>query len=461
NSDWSKFYAPGPEIQNYLKRTVAKYGLQKHVQLRSRVMETVWDDNTGRWRIKVNIDGNIQEDMADILVDATGFLNKWRWPNIPGLHDFEGKLVHSANWDESYNLEGKKVAVLGNGSSGIQIVNAIQPKVASLTTYIRNPTWITMNFAGHKAKDGKNFEYSAAEKTLFRDDPTAHFAYRKDLEATMNGGFFMWYTGHPLQQQIEEACLNGMRSSLKDRPDLVHKLIPTFHPGCRRLTPCDGYLESLQQPNTKICFSQIDRITKQGIQTAETEEEFDLIVCATGFDTSYVPSWKLVGLSGATLEERWRVNPDAFFGVQVDTMPNYFMFSGPNSPIAHGSLHAQFAWTCDYILRWVDKIATQDIKSITPKTESVIDYNEYTQEYLKQTVWADNCRSWYKNGKESGVVSGPYAGSVLHFKDSLEAIDAEHFDIVHRSKNRFKWLGNGLSIRDENGSGDFAWYMEM
>ena len=113
NSDWSKFYAPGPEIQNYLKRTVAKYGLQKHVQLRSRVMETVWDDNTGRWRIKVNIDGNIQEDMADILVDATGFLkwvnileneqlltrySKWRWPNIPGLHDFEGKLVHSANW---------------------------------------------------------------------------------------------------------------------------------------------------------------------------------------------------------------------------------------------------------------------------------------------------------------------------------------------------------------------------
>lgn len=160
------------------------------------------------------------------------------------------------------------------------------------------------------------------------------------------------------------------------------------------------------------------------------------------------------------MEERWKVNPDGFFAVQVDTMPNYYIFNGPNCPISHGSVLTQVSWTCDYILRWAKKMATQDIKSITPKPEAVADFNEYSQEFLKRTVWADKCHSWYKNGKESGSVTGTYAGSILHFKDCLEAIDSEHFDIVWRSKNRFRWLGNGQSIRDENGMGQLAWYME-
>lgn len=171
------------------------------------------------------------------------------------------------------------------------------------------------------------------------------------------------YVGHPFQQGLEAACHAQMSEILKERPDMAALMIPSFHPGCRRLTPGDGYLESLQQPNARVCWSPIEKITEKGIQTADGEEEdFDMIVCATGFDTTFVPGWKLVGLGGATLDEKWKTEPSAFFAVQVDDMPNYYMFNGPNCPISHGSVLTQMSWTCDYILRWAKKMATQDIK---------------------------------------------------------------------------------------------------
>ncbi|OAL38894.1 hypothetical protein AYO20_01645 [Fonsecaea nubica] len=460
NPDWTQFYPAQPEIHAYIKATVAKYNLDKYVTLKSRILETIWDDEVGQWKIKVDANGAIQEDTADILINGTGFLNKWKWPAIPGLHDFKGKLVHSANWDKDYSWEGKKVAVIGNGSSGIQIVPAMQPKVSKLVTYIRNPSWISINFCADKTIDGRNFTYTEEQRKAFRENPESHFTLRKELEASVNGFFFGMKTGHPFQQGLEAACKAQMSAILKDHPEMADKLIPSFHPGCRRLTPGDGYLEALQQPNASINWGPITRITAKGIETAEGEEEFDMIVCATGFDTSFIPSWKLVGLNGATLDERWKTDPEAFFAVQVDTMPNYYMFNGPNCPISHGSVLTEISWTCDYILRWAEKIATQDIKSITPKAEAVADFNTYSQEFLKSMVWADNCRSWYKNGKESGTVTGTYAGTILHFKDCLESLGGEHFDVVWRSKNRFRWLGNGQSKWDKDGMGDLAYYMK-
>ncbi|CZR63758.1 related to monooxigenase [Phialocephala subalpina] len=461
NPDWSKFYSPAPEIHAYIKRTAEKYNLTKNVQLNSKVLETVWDDEVGKWKIKVEINGRVEEDEAHILVNGSGFLNKWKWPKIQGLEDFKGKLVHSANWDDTYNWEGKKVAVIGNGSSGLQVVPAMEPKVAKLTNYVRGPTWISINFCADKARDGKNFEYSEGEKKQFREDPKTHFALRKELEASVNGFFFGMKTGHPFQQGLEAACKQQMLDILKNHPDMSSKMIPGFHPGCRRLSPGDGYLEALQQKNASIVWSPIEAITEKGILTEDRkEEEFDMIVCATGFDTSFVPPWKLVGLDGATLDERWKVNPDAFFSVQVDSMPNYFIYNGPNAVISHGSVLSQVSWVSDYVLRWAKKIATQDIKSITPKSQSVADFNEYSQEFLKRTVWADNCRSWYKNGKETGIVTGTYAGTILHFKDVLENIGDEHFDVVSRSENVFRWLGNGQSLHDKDGFGELAYYMD-
>lgn len=171
------------------------------------------------------------------------------------------------------------------------------------------------------------------------------------------------YRDHPAQVGLQAACKQQMTERMKDTPELIEKMIPEFRPGCRRLTPGDGYLEAFKNDNCEMCWEPIDRITPTGIRTKDgKEEEFDMIVCATGFDTSFIPQWKFVGRNGAVLDERWKVNPDAFFSVQVDGFPNYFMFNGPNCVISHGSVLTQVSWTCDYILKWAKKIATEDIK---------------------------------------------------------------------------------------------------
>lgn len=171
---------------------------------------------------------------------------------------------------------------------------------------------------------------------------------------------------HPAQVGLEALSRKQMEERMKNLPDtsIAKRMIPEFRPGCRRLTPGDGYLEAFNNANTRMCWEPIERITATGIKTAEGEEEFDLIICATGFDTSFIPPWKFVGRNGATLDERWKVNPEAFFAVQVDGMPNYFMFNGPNCPISHGSVLTQVSFTCDYILKWAKKIATEDIKYV-------------------------------------------------------------------------------------------------
>ncbi|KAF2136375.1 uncharacterized protein K452DRAFT_259191, partial [Aplosporella prunicola CBS 121167] len=462
NPDWSKFYVPGPEIQQYIKRTVKKWGLDEKVQFNSRIVEAVWAESVGKWRVKLEQNGVFKEDEADILVNGAGFLNKWKWPSIEGLSDFKGKLVHTANWDDSYDWSDKKVAVIGNGSSGLQCVPAMQPKVSKLVNYVRNPTWVSVNFCADKARDGNNFAFSEEEKKRFREDPEHHYQYRKELEASVNGFFYAMCNDHPAQQMLKEACEAQMTERMKDNPALnPSEHIPAFRPGCRRLSPGDGYIEAFKHENCTMEWTPISRITEKGIQTTDgNEEAYDMIVCATGFDTSFVPSWRLVGRGGATLEERWKVNPQAFFAVQVDGMPNYFMFNGPNCPVSHGSVLTQLSWTCDYILRWAKKIATEDIKSIDPLPASVADFNVYAQEFLKRTVWANDCVSWYKNGKAAGWVTGPYAGTILHFKECLDSVGGEHFDIRYRSGNRFRWLGDGTTEREEGGNGDFAWYLD-
>ncbi|GAB1726616.1 hypothetical protein NU195Hw_g8309t1 [Hortaea werneckii] len=461
NPDWSHFYAPAPEIETYIKRTTRKWNLDEKVQFNSKVLSAHWDQNNGKWNLELEQAGARKHESCDILVNACGFLNKWKWPaSIDGLFDFKGKLMHTANWDESYDWEGKRVAVIGNGSSGIQAVAAMAPKTTRLVNYVRNPTWVSINFLAQHAKDGHNFAYSEQDKQKFRENPEAFLEYRKALEGSVNAFFFGMHTGHPAADGLMAICKTQMKDRLEFAPELAEKLIPTFRPGCRRLSPGDGYLEAFRLDHADMCWDPIERITERGIKTTTGEEEFDLIVCATGFDTSFIPPFELVGHHGATLNERWAVDPDAFFSVQVDGFPNYFIFNGPNCVISHGSVLTNGGFVSDYILRWVIKLASEDIKSMDVKPESVSDFNVYTQEFLKRMAWADKCRSWYKNGKAEGAVTGTYGGSFLHFKTLMENLGAEHFNFTYNSANRFRFLGNGEAIGENQGMGDMAYYMD-
>lgn len=169
-------------------------------------------------------------------------------------------------------------------------------------------------------------------------------------------------SGSEENKAMHEWVQGVMRSRLSKNPELVKTLIPTYEIGCRRVSPGEGYLEAIQENNARVTLSKINRITPNGIEADEGEEEFDLIVCATGFNNSFIPPWELVGRDGRRLAEEWKDKPEAYFATCAAGVPNYFIFGGPNYPVGHGSLPAALYFSAGYMLDWIEKIATEDIK---------------------------------------------------------------------------------------------------
>jgi cation diffusion facilitator CzcD-associated flavoprotein CzcO len=180
--------------------------------------------------------------------------------------------------------------------------------------------------------------------------------------SSFNGLFRAMVVGTPEQQMMASTYREIMETRLGKKSDLIDRFVPAFTVGCRRLTPGDGYLEALQQDNVRCIWTPITKVTENGILSDGHEEQFDMIVTATGFDVSFRPSWNLVGRNGATLKETWAKNPTSYFGMCAVDHPNYFVYAGPNSPVAHGVLPGALDQMSAYILKWCKKIAEEDIK---------------------------------------------------------------------------------------------------
>lgn len=285
----------------------------------------------------------------------------WKWPNIQGIHDFKGHKVHSASWDHSFDYSNKRIGLIGNGSSGIQIL----PQLAKLPgteiiSFQKGATWITQSLGdalgvGQGEPDppgeeedvgvdmaeigssdeevGSNFNprYTKRDKRRF-NDKEKHKAYRKMLQHGMNKGFKLFQKGSEHNKQSTEATVERMRKALNYDEDLCSKLIPDWTLGCRRLTPGEGYLEAFLLPNVHLTQSPIAQITERGIQTKDAFYELDVIVCATGFDVSNIPHFPVTGYNGMTLEEKWKDEPESYLSVACPDFPNYFIVSSFTRP---------------------------------------------------------------------------------------------------------------------------------
>ncbi|PIB00077.1 putative sterigmatocystin biosynthesis monooxygenase stcW [Cercospora beticola] len=362
NPDWSSFYVGGPEILKYIIKTVDDYKLREYIQVNTKLIAANWSDDKGKWLLKLEQNGSTITDEADVLINGAGFLNRWEWPNIPNREAFRGEMVHSAHW-ETVDWKDKKVALIGNGSSGIQILPQIQQTAKHVTTYIRTPTWIIPNMLADATPEGKNFQYSEEEKQRFRENPEELKALRQKLENMFNQYFFVFMKGSPTQEAVRGAFRDIMKQRLGGDGELTDKLIPQWPVGCRRITPGDGYLEALTSANVKSNFNPIVKFTEKGIlsqpaaDTEPEEEEFDLIICATGFNVAFRPAWEMTGVNGMSLQELWKDESEGYMGIIAPQMPNYFSYTGPNSPLGHGSILACYDWCADWVMKWCDKIA--------------------------------------------------------------------------------------------------------
>lgn len=303
------------------------------------------------------------DDSCDVLISATGFLSHWRWPEIGGLQSFKGHLVHSADWKDEYDFSNKRVGVIGNGSSAIQIVPEIVKKAKHLTNFVRHPTWITPGLGSAVIEGQANRSFTDEEKRHFRDNPEALKQYRKRIQHDSNVHFAMFMKGSESQEQAKKATAELMLERLGGDKELASKLTPDWEVGCRRVTPGPGYLESFTQDNVSLVSEGIQTIDETGIKTVDGKHHgFDAIICATGFDVSHRPPWPLIGRNGISLADAWEQEPMSYLSVGAAGFPNFFMFAGPNSPVGHGSLMSQLQWTADYMCQWIRKIAEEDIK---------------------------------------------------------------------------------------------------
>ncbi|OJD16203.1 hypothetical protein AJ78_03635 [Emergomyces pasteurianus Ep9510] len=461
NPNWSRFYSYSEEIWQYLRDVVDTFDLNKYFTLNHEVKAAAWDEESGTWEVTVQnlLSGETFVDKAEVLINGSGVLNDWKWPEIEGLHSFQGKLCHTARYDTSIDLKGKRVAVIGMGSSGIQITAEISSQVDQLYTWIRSPTWVTAGFAqNHAGPNGANFEYSSEQKAQFARDPLAYLDYCKQIESELNQRFKFILNGTPDAAQAKEFSTNQMKQRLSNNKELVDKLIPTaFNVGCRRPTPGNGFLEALVRPNVKTFIQGIQKITPAGFVNVDgTEYEVDVIICATGFNTSWVPRFPITAY-GKNLQDMMDGQPVSYLSISVPEFPNYWMGVGPYGPLGHGSFIPIIEHVMHHVIKIINKIQKENIRSLAPRREVCEAFTEHADLFLQRTAWSGKCPSWFKQGRLDGKLA-IFPGSRLVYFDLLESPRYEDYVIKYEHGNPFSFLGNGFTVKEFDGS-DLAYYL--
>ncbi|KAL2161432.1 hypothetical protein VTH06DRAFT_7993 [Thermothelomyces fergusii] len=509
--DWTNFFSAAEEVCEYLGQVCDEEGMRDSVKTLHEVVRARWDEGDGRWELVVrNLEsGEEFSDHADFLINGSGILNDWKWPDVDGLDTYQGRLVHTARWPKDFDHTGKTIAVIGNGSSGIQVLPELQPAAEKLYHIVRTPTWVLppriqawklMGRAGEildkiQLDAQGNFSRETIEK--FQSDPEFYREFVKTIEAEVNNAFPVVLTKGPVQAFARAKVAEYMTAMLGGDEELCRALIPDFPLGTRRMTPGHGYLQALTKPNVVIKRCGIRRFVPEGIELDTGEVlSVDAIICATGFDTSFVPRFPIIGRDG-NLQERWRKEtPKAYMSCAVDGLPNYFMFLGPNAPIGHGSVFTLSEHIAKYITGAIRKCQTEGIRSLAPSRAAVDDYFEHVTAFMPRTAWAapisssssslssppspssdggsssssstGGSRSWFQS--DDGRVTALHPGSRIHFFHMLERFRGEDWEYDYlpsgdgsgcaKRRNRFAYLGNGFSVKELDPAIDSTWYLD-
>uniref|UniRef100_A0A0B7K767 FAD/NAD(P)-binding domain-containing protein n=1 Tax=Bionectria ochroleuca TaxID=29856 RepID=A0A0B7K767_BIOOC len=454
-ADFSAAIAGWRELKQYYDDFATKYDLRHYIRFSHIVIETTWDDDKGQWNITTKDlqTGAVLRDWCHILVHATGYLNKPAWPKAPGLDAFKGPKIHSANWDETIDLKGKNIILVGSGASAVQILPAIQPIVKAAKVFIRTPRW---SLPSPSQKTGV---FSPEEIQNFIDDPKALMDLRLANERTLNSFFTMYMKGTVLQAQAREHLASEMKKVIVD-PEVQKTLVPDFPVGCKRILPSgDKFLHTIKENNVKVVYSGVKYFTESGCVSDDGQSHTtDVVICATGFDLSFVPRFP-INFRGHNLQEDWNTSITGYMGVGIAECPNSFTIAGPFTPISNGPVIVALESQTDFVCSFIDKFQTEPgMKSMHLKASASYDFRSYVAQVTKKMVWSDACRNDHNVQPNWGQSAITWPGSVLHFLEALREPRFEDYEFQY-SGNRFAWLGNGLSQTEWDDTADLAYYI--
>jgi cation diffusion facilitator CzcD-associated flavoprotein CzcO len=298
------------------------------------MIEGRWQEDKQMWTITLqNVKtGEIFHDECNVLIGCHGILNRPRLADIPGRDTFKGNLIHPARWDHSVDLKGKKVAVIGNGSSALQIIPAIYEQVGSLDNYVRSRTWLTSGFGGdlvpvegvHETRGagGVNFSYTPEDMAKFKEDKEYYAKYERALRDALACLHLITFKGSPLATGAQKATAELMRSKSLKNPDIAEAIIPDWAIGCRRLTPGTPYIEALCEDKCQMIKEIIERFDETGIvTTGGNHREYDIIILASGYDLTFKVC-PMYGKHGVNLNDLYDQAPESYLGVCPPEMPS-------------------------------------------------------------------------------------------------------------------------------------------
>jgi cation diffusion facilitator CzcD-associated flavoprotein CzcO len=393
--DWTSLFAPGEEIQHYLRDVVGQFGLENRLRLNAEVVSAVFTGSA--WQVWTADGGELE---ADFVIAATGVLHHPFTPNIPGLDTFGGDVVHTARWDDDIVTKGRRIAVIGTGSTGVQVVSALQRKAAHISHFVRTPQWVMWAPMG--------LAQPAILGAALRRLPGVHRFLH---------GVLLWASGiladvatRPSWRRklVQECARWSLRAQVRDR-ELRRRLTPNYQPLCKRQVLSASYYRALRARNAELVTAAIDRITPRGIRTADDREiDVDLLVFATGFQAhNYMRPMNLRGRDGLSIDDAWAKGPRAYRMTAIPGFPNFFTVLGPNSPTGSISLQYSAELTAGYITEWLRRFRDGEIGTVEVTDEATTKFNDEVAAALGPTVWNTGCNSWYLTD-EGNVDLWPY-----------------------------------------------------
>jgi cation diffusion facilitator CzcD-associated flavoprotein CzcO len=421
--DWSRVFPARQEIHAYLNELTEKYRLRKKTRFNSELVSAKFDEKTQKWNLTLT-NGDVLT--TDVVVTALGQLNRPKTPEIKGQNDFEGAIFHSAEWQHDAPIEGKKVAVIGNGPSAAQFIPEVAKVAEHLTVFQRSPCHVVPR---------NDKEYGAIAKFFF-SFPAVRRAYRGLLYYALEKNFTVFNEIKKSRFMIKLLNLPGDFSKVIDDhfndqvkdPKLREILKPDYPVGCKRVVISDDYLPALQRENVTVEVSGIEKITKTGIQAKDGQvHAFDSIVYGTGFaSTDFLAPLDVSGTQGVDLNTAWKEGAEAYLGITMPNFPNFFMLYGPNTNLGHNSIIFMIECQVNYVLSCLDKLDRHKATSMALKPEAMAEFADFLKARIATSVFVKECNSWYKN--ESGKVTNNWPEFTYVYQDATQQAKDEDYE---------------------------------
>jgi cation diffusion facilitator CzcD-associated flavoprotein CzcO len=416
NPEWTRQLPPGAEIQTYFRQVVADYRIRELIRFNEEIVHCEYRDS--QWHLQTRTG---RRDQADVLIAATGVLHHPSYPSLPGLETFEGACFHSARWDHSVTLDGKRIGIIGNGSTGTQLVAALV-KRAQVKHFQRTAQWVM---------PVTNDLFTEAQRTAFRSDPQLLHDLKYDPTYMAKVRHFTTAVADaasPEAAQIEAVCATHLEQSIVD-PVLREKLRPTYRAACKRLIFSPDYYQAIQQPNADLVNDGIERIEPTGVRTRDGKlHELDVLALATGFNAHlFMRPTQVIGRGGVSLDEVWAKRPSAYLSIAIPEFPNLFMLNGPTGPVGNFSLIeiAEMEWA--YISQLLDLLKSGRCREISVRREAMHAYEQRRLEKAKTTVFGSGCTSWYLDAE--GVPS-TWPWDYAAFEQAMACPNLEDYELV-------------------------------